>query len=331
MRAVVVEEFGPVDSHKLADVPAPTPGAGEVLLEVHAIGVNFPDSLMVQGLYQTKPERPFTPGRDAAGVVTAVGDGVTSVKPGDRITTLYTFGAYAEQRVVPEARCFPLPDDVDFVTAAGMTTVYLTAWVAFMERGQYQSGEKVLVLGASGGVGLAAVQIAKAHGALVIGGDIDSEKQAIAKANGADAVCGTMGDDLNDTLRNEVFAATDGYGVDIILDPIGGDVFTAALRTLAFAGRIVCIGFVAGIPTARPNYFNVKNITMAGMGLDLHFQHKPQVIQDAAADIFDLYAKGKIKPQITETYKLEEVATALSQFGQKKSIGKMIMTTGRDA
>jgi NADPH2:quinone reductase len=330
MRAVIVEEFGSVDSHKLGEVPAPTPGPGEVLLDVHAIGMNFPDSLMVQGLYQIKPDRPFTPGRDAAGVVTAVGDGVTSVKPGDRITTLYTFGAYAEQRVVPEARCFPLPDDVDFVTAAGMTTVYLTAWVSFMERGQYQPGEKVLVLGASGGVGLAAVQIAKAHGAFVIGGDIDDEKRAIAKANGADAVCGTMGDNFHDTLRDEVFAATDGYGADIVLDPIGGDVFAAAIRTLAFGGRIVCIGFVAGVPTAKAGYFNVKNLSMVGMALDLHFAHKPQVIQDAAADIFDLYGKGKIKPQVTVTYPLEEAITALSQFGQNKSIGKMVMTTGRD-
>ena len=139
-----------------------------------------------------------------------------------------------------------------------------------------------------------------------------------------------MGDDLNDSLRNEVFAATDGYGVDIILDPVGGDVFTAAIRTLAFAGRIVCIGFVAGIPTARPNYFNVKNITMAGMGLDLHFKHKPEVIRTAAADIFDMFENGKIKPQITSTYPLEEFATALSQFAAKKSIGKMVMTTGRD-
>lgn len=329
MRAVVVEEFGPVDSHKLADLAAPTPGRGEVLIDVHAIGVNFPDSLMVQGLYQTKPDRPFTPGRDAAGTVAAVGEGVTRIKPGDRVTALVTFGAYAEQCVAPESRCFLLPDGVDFVTAAGMTTVYLTAWVSLMERGQYQPGEKVLVLGASGGVGLSAVQIAKAHGAFVIGGDISDEKRAVARQNGADAVVNIMGDDIGETLRKEVFAATDGYGVDIILDPVGGDVFTAALRTLAFAGRIVCIGFVAGIPTARPNYFNVKNITMAGMALDLHFTHKPQVIQAAAADIFDMYEKGRIRPQITSTYPLDEFATALGQFAAKKSVGKMVLTTGR--
>ncbi len=330
MRAVVIEEFGPVDSHKLADLPAPAPGPGEVLIDVYAIGVNFPDSLMVQGLYQTKPERPFTPGRDAAGVVASVGEGVSAIKPGDRVTALVPFGAYAEQCIAPESRCFPLPDGVDFVTGAGMTTVYLTAWVSLMERGAYQPGEKVLVLGASGGVGLSAVQTAKALGAFVVGGDINDEKRAFAKANGADAVVNIMGDDLNDSLRKEVYAATDGYGVDIVLDPVGGDVFTAALRTLAFAGRIVCIGFVAGIPTAKPNYFNVKNLTMAGLALDLHFKHRPDIIRKAAADIFDMYEKGKIKPQITSTYPLAKFGTALSQFAAKKSIGKMVMTTGRD-
>jgi NADPH2:quinone reductase len=329
MRAVVIEEFGPVDSHPVKDLPSPVPGKGEVLIDVHAIGVNFPDSLMVQGLYQTKPPRPFTPGRDAAGVVSAVGEGVTNFKPGDRVTSLVTYGAYAEQCIAPAVRCFALPDDVDFVTAAGMTTVYLTAWVALMERGLYKEGEKVLVLGASGGVGLSAVQIAKAHGALVVGADITEEKRQVAKDNGADAVIDISGDDLKESLRAQVFAATDGYGVDIVLDPIGGDVFTAALRAMAFSGRIVCIGFVAGIPVARPNYFNVKNLTMAGLALDQHFEHKPEVIKAAAADIFDMYAKGKIKPQITATYDLAEYGTALAQFAAKKSVGKMVMTTGR--
>jgi NADPH2:quinone reductase len=331
MRAVVIREFGPVESHKIEDLPSPTPGPGEVLIDVHAIGVNFPDSLMVQGLYQTKPERPFTPGRDAAGVVAAVGDGVTKVKPGDRVTALVTYGAYAEQCIAPESRCFPLPDGVDFVTAAGMTTVYLTAWVALMERGQYKPGEKVLVLGAAGGVGLSAVQIAHAHGAFVIGGDITEEKRALAKKNGADAVIDLAADDLKDALRDQVFAVTDGYGIDVVLDPLGGDVFDAAIRAMAFAGRIVCIGFVAGIPkAARPNYFNVKNLTMAGMALDLHFRHKPEVIDAAAADIFQMYADGKIKPEITGTYPLDQFSTALGLFGAGKSVGKVVMTTGRD-
>ena len=330
MRAARVEEFGPVDSHKFGDLPDPKPGPGEVLIDVHAIGVNFPDSLLVQGLYQVKPEHPFSPGRDAAGVVTEIGDGVTSVKIGDRVVTVYSFGAYAEQRVVPQERCFHLPDDVDFVTGAGMATTYLTAWVALMGRGAYQTGEKVLVLGASGGVGLAAVQIAKAHGAFVVAGTMDPAKSGdIIKASGADAVVCTVGDDLVESFRKDVFAVTDGFGVDICLDSIGGELFTAALRTLAFAGRIVAIGFIAGIPTARANYFNVKDISLVGMGLDLHFKFQPQIIPEAAGDLFDLLAKGQIKPQVTDIYPLEEYTTALSRFGSNKSNGKMVLTTGR--
>lgn len=329
MRAVVVREFGPVESHRIEDVPTPEPGPGQVLIDVHAIGVNFPDSLMVQGLYQTKPERPFTPGRDAAGVISKVGEGVTRLKPGDRVTALVPFGAYAEQCIAPESRCFLLPDAVDFVAAAGMTTVYLTGWVALMVRGQYQTGEKVLVLGAAGGVGLAAIQIAKAKGAFVVGADLTEEKRALAAKNGADAVVDLSAPDLRESLRRQVFAVTDGYGVDIVLDPIGGEAFDAALRTLAFAGRIVSIGFVAGIPTARVNYFNVKNLTLAGLATDLHFRHRPDLIRKAADDIFRLYAEKRIRPEITATCDLSEFKDVLGRFAAGKSIGKVVMTTGR--
>ena len=329
MRAVVIREFGPVDSHRIEALATPTPASGEVVIDVHAIGVNFPDSLMVQGLYQTRPDRPFTPGRDAAGVISAVGDGVTRLKQGDRVTALVTYGAYAEQCVAPESRCFPLPAGMDFVAAAAMTTVYLTAWVALMVRGQYQPGEKVLVLGAAGGVGLAAVQIAKAKGAFVIGADLTDEKRQLASTNGADFVTDLAVADVREGLREQVFAVTDGRGVDVVLDPIGGDIFDAAIRTLAFAGRIVCIGFVGGIPTARPNYFNVKNLTLAGLALDLHFRHRPDVIQQAANDIFDMYATKQIRPAITGTYTLDEFHTALRLFAEKKSIGKAVLTTGR--
>ena len=330
MRAVVIREFGPARSHEIEDLPTPQPGPGQVLIDVSAIGVNFPDSLMVQGLYQTKPERPFTPGRDAAGVVAAVGEGVARVKPGDRVTALVTYGAYAEQCIAPEDRCFHLPEGVDFVTAAGITTVYLTGWVALLERGSYQRGEKVLVLGAAGGVGLAATQIAKAKGAFVVGADISDEKREMALRNDADAVVALDVPDLKEALREQVFAATDGQGVDIVLDPIGGDVFGAAIRALAFAGRIVCIGFVAGIPTARPNYFTVKNLTLAGLATDLYFRHKPAVIQAAVADTFEMYETGQIRPEITAIYPLDRFADALSLFEQKKSLGKVVLATGRD-
>ncbi|MBK17905.1 MAG: NADPH:quinone oxidoreductase [Rhodospirillaceae bacterium] len=329
MRAVLVEEFGPVDSHKLGEIDPPTPGAGEVLIDIHAIGINFPDTLMMQGLYQTKPERPFTPGRDVAGVISGVGDDVTGFKVGDRVMAIVPWGAYAETCVAQTVRCFHLPDDVDYVTAAGMATVYMTSWVALMERGGYQPGDKVLILGASGGVGLAAVQIAKAHGAFVVGGSSSEERGKIVLENGADAVIDLSVDDINENLRQQVFAAAGKEGVDIVLDPLGGDIFTAALRTLAFAGRIVCIGFIAGIPTARANYFNVKNVTLVGMALDLHFRFKPSVIKAAAEDVLKLLAEGKIAPRIEGTYDLNDFQTALSQFKATKSPGKLVLTTGR--
>lgn len=330
MRGVVINEFGPLETHKIEEVADPKPGPEEVLVEVHAIGVNFPDTLMMQGLYQSKPERPFVPGRDAAGIVAAIGDKVTRVKAGDRVSCLVPIGAYAELLVAPESRCFPLPDEIDFITGAGMTTVYQTAYVALMVRGQYQPGETVLVLGASGGVGLAAVEIAKAKGATVIAGDISEEKLALAKAHGADYTIDLAADDLRENLRQQVFAATDGRGVDIALDPVGGDVFDAAIRTLAFSGRIVVIGFAAGrIPVAKAGYFNVKNLTMAGMSLDLHFKFMPEIMEKVVADLFDMCVKGQLQPEITATYPLENFQKAISMFGERKSMGKMVLTTGR--
>lgn len=329
MRAVVIEEFGPVDSHSLQEIDPPAPGKGEVLVDVHAIGVNFPDTLMMQGLYQTKPERPFSPGRDIAGVVSAVGEGVTEFKPGDRVVAIVAWGGYAEQAVAPVARTFALPDSIDFVTAAGMITTYMTAWVALMERGAYKTGEKVLVLGAAGGVGLAAIQIIKAKGGVAIGGSLSENSRKIVLENGADAAIDLSLDDPKESLRAQVFEAVGKEGVDICLDPVGGQYFDAALRALAFAGRIVVIGFVDGIPTARPNYFNVKNLTMAGMALDLHFRFKPEVIREAAADLFRMYEAGEIKPRIAEVIDIADYQSAVTKIGKGKSAGKIVMTTGR--
>ena len=210
-----------------------------------------------------------------------------------------------------------------------MATVYMTSWVALMERGAYQPDEKVLILGASGGVGLAAVQIAKAHGAFVVGGSSSEERGKIVLENGADAVIDLSVDDLNENLRQQVFKAAGKEGVDIVLDPLGGDIFTAALRTLACSGRIVCIGFIAGIPAAKANYFNVKNVTLVGMALDLHFRFKPQVIKAAAEDVLKLLAEGKINPRIEGTYELGDFQSALAQFKASKSPGKLVLTTGR--
>ena len=330
MRGVLVHEFGPLENHRVEDVPDPEPGAEDVLVDIHAIGVNFPDTLMMQGLYQAKPPRPFVPGRDAAGVVAAVGEKITKVAPGDRIAVLVPTGAYAERALAPESRCFPLPEGIDFVTGAGMMTIYNTAYVSLMIRGQYQPGETVLVLGAAGGVGLAAVQIAKAKGAVVLAADISEEKTALAKANGADHVIDLSAEDLRESLRAQVCAVTDGRGVDIVLDPVGGDVFDAAIRTLAFAGRIVAIGFAAGrIPDARAGYFNVKNLTMAGVSLDLHFRYAPETMEKVVAEVLGMCVKGAIRPEITATYPLEDFQEAIVLFGQRKSLGKIVLTTGK--
>jgi NADPH:quinone reductase len=255
---------------------------------------------------------------------------VTRVGPGDRVAAPLAWGAYAEQAVAPEGRCFRIPDGLDFIPAAGMVTIYNTAHVALMTRGAYQAGEKILVLGATGGVGLAALQIASAKGATVIAAVSSPEKAELARANGADFTIDVTVDDLREGLRRQVFDVTDGYGVDIVLDPLGGDYFDAAIRAMAFAGRIVVIGFASGrIADARTNYFNVKNLTMAGMALDQHFRHAPDIAEAAAADVYDMYVKGQISPEITATYALEDFAVALARFTDRSVTGKMVMTTGR--
>ncbi len=330
MRGVVIHEFGPVDSHKVEEFPTPEIGPEEILIDVHIIGVNFPDTLMVQGLYQTKPERPFVPGRDAAGVVTAVGGNVSNFKPGDRVAAQVRWGAYAEQLAAPQDRCVHIPDGMDFASAAAMGTVYPTAHVSLMVRGNYKTGESVLVNGAAGGIGLAAVQIAKAKGAMVIAGDISDEKRQLALDNGADHAIDLSVDDLRENLRHQVFPFTDGKGVDICIDPIGGDVFDGSLRALAFAGRIITVGYVSGrIPEARANYFNVKNLTLAGISLDLYFRYEPETVSAAIADLFDMFVKGQIKPELTATYPMDDFASVMKMFGEGKTKGKIVLSTGK--
>jgi NADPH2:quinone reductase len=328
MKGVVVHEFGPIENHNLEEFPSPKPGPNDVLFDVHVVGVNFPDTLMVQGLYQTKPERPFVPGRDSAGIVTAVGENVTRFKPGDLVLAQTRWGAYAEQNAAPEQRCFQVPDDIDFVTAAAMGTVFPTVHVSLMIRANYRPGESVLINGAAGGIGLATVQIAKAKGATVIAGDISDEKRALATKYGADHTIDLLADDLRESLRQQVFEVTDGRGVDICMDPIGGDVFDASLRALAFEGRIVTVGYVSGrIPEAKANYFNVKNLSLAGIALDLYLQKQPETVQAAMDDLFALNREGKVVPEVTATYPLADFKDVMLMFGAQKTMGKIVLKT----
>jgi NADPH:quinone reductase len=330
MRALVVHEFGPLHSHQVQESADPKIGERDVLIDVTAIGLNFPDTLMLQGKYQTRPDRPFVPGRDASGVVLAIGSKVTRVQKGDRVIAQVTTGAFAEKLAAPEARCFRMPDSMDFVTGAGMVTIYNTAYVAVVIRAQVKPGETVLVTGASGGVGLAAVQIARAKGARVLAGVTSKEKGQVALASGAEAMIDLSAPDLRESLREQVFALTNNRGVDAVFDPVGGDVFDAALRTLAYAGRMVIIGFASGrIPEVKGHYILLKNISIVGAPLDIHFKMEPEVMDAAVADLFRMYEKGAIKPEIMATYPLDDIHKAMDLIVGRKVKGKIVLTTGR--
>jgi NADPH2:quinone reductase len=329
MRALLVREFGPLHSHKIEEVAEPAVGPHDVLIDVRAIGLNFPDTLMLQGKYQTRPDRPFVPGRDAAGIVLTTGKQVTRVKTGDRVIAQVTFGAFADKLSAPEARCFVMPAKMDFVAGAGMVTIYNTAYVAVVIRGEIKSGQTVLVTGASGGVGLAAIQIAKAKGARVLAGVTSSDKGDVARASGADEIIDLTKPDLRESLREQVFAVTEGRGVDAVFDPVGGDVFDASMRALAYAGRIVVIGFASGrIPDVKANYLLMKNLAVFGAPLDIHFKMEPAVMDAAVADIFRMYEQGKIKPEIMATFPLTKIHDAMDLIVGRKVKGKIVLTKG---
>src|SRR5688572_20034924 len=255
MKALIVTEHGPLEKLSLGDFPDPKPGKGEVLVDVHAASVNFPDLLVIGGTYQNLPPCPFVPGKDLAGVVAAVGDGVTRVKPGDRVMAQIEHGAFAERTVVREELCFVMPAKMSFAEGAAMGLVYLTAHNGLIERAQFRAGETVLVTGAAGGVGLACVQLAKALGATVIAAVSSNEKARIARDNGADHVVLTNLPDLRESFREQVFNAVGKRGIDLVLENVGGDAFDACLRVMAWCGRLVIIGFAAGrIPEVKADY-----------------------------------------------------------------------------
>ena len=331
MRAVVVHAFGPIDAHAVEDFPDPEPGPGDVLIDVHAASVNFSDTLIVQGRYQLRPDLPFVPGRDAAGVVAAVGADVTRCRPGDRVMALVPFGAYAERLAAPQSRCFVMPDGMGFTTGAAMYNTYAIAFVAAVMRGRIEAGETVLVTGASGGVGLACVEIAKAKGASVIAAVRTPDNGALAVAHGADHWIDISGPDLKEGLRRLTGDKTGGRGVDMVLDPVGGDVFDAALRALGHGGRLVSIGYAAGrVPEARANYLLLKNIAVLGAYLDPHFVAEPERMEQAMAEILAMHERGEIRPEVTATYPLEDFAAALARFADHDVQGKLVLLTGRE-
>ncbi len=331
MKAIVVRTHGAVDSPTLEEVPSPVPKPGEVLIEVGAIGINYPDLLVIEGKYQNLPAVPFSPGKDVAGTVAATGPGVTTCRPGDRVLAQLEFGGYAEEVAARAENCSILPAGMSFSKAAAMGLAYQTAHFGLMERGRFRPGETVLVNGAVGGVGLAAVQLASALGGIVLAGVRSADQAAIAKANGAAHAIDLAAPDCRNALRDQVYAVNGGRGCDVVLDLVGGDVFDASLRALAWSGRLVVVGFVSGrIPEAKANYLLVKNITVSGLQWSDYREREPARVQRVQDQLFELFSAGRIDPQVMAEFPMEEFATALGLVRQGRVQGKVVLRTKLD-
>jgi NADPH2:quinone reductase len=326
MRAVVVDAFGPFEAASFREFPDPVPGPGEVLVDIRAAAANFVDLLVIGGTYQHKPKLPFVPGKGGAGVVKAVGAEVTGFKPGDRVLAMCEEGGYGTLAVAAAGRCFKLPDKMSFVDAASMSTIFDTAWFALHERGRCKPGEAVLVLGATGGVGLAALQLASAFGCKVLAGVSTPAKADIVREAGADEIIDLSRADLHNALREQVYSETGGRGADVILDMLGGDVFDAALRALAWRGRLVVIGFAVGrIPTIKANYLLLKNIEVSGMQVSNYRDRAPEEVARCFADLFALYQAGKITAPPTTVLPLKDFAQALAALRDRTIRGRIVM------
>lgn len=326
MRAVVVREHGPAAAQGLENVPDPVPGPGEIVIDARAIGVNYPDMLVIEGRYQLLPPRPFTPGKEVAGVVSAVGEGVARIKAGDRVMAQREYGCYAEKVVSPEATCYRMPASLGFEEGAALGLAYLTSHFALVERAALAKGESVLVTGASGGVGLAGVELAKALGATVLAGVTSPEKGELCRRHGADHVIDLSVPDPRNSLREQVYAAVGKRGVDVVLENVGGEVFDGALRALAWRGRLVVVGFASmRLPEIKANYLLLKNIAATGLQWSDYREREPVWVQRVQAELYAMWAEGKLKPFVSERFPLERFADALARFSQRGVLGKMVL------
>ena len=328
MKALVVKAFGPLESMTLDEVAGPQPGADEALVDIEAASVNFPDLLVIQGKYQVLPPLPFSPGKECAGIVKAVGAKVTRVKPGDRVLIQIEYGGYAQQVVAKAANCHVIPEAMSFTEAAAMGLTYMTAHFALVERAHIKAGESVLVTGAAGGVGMATIQVAKALGATVLAAVSNAEKAAAAKAAGADHIIDTSVENLRDGLRDQVYAAVGKRGVDVVVENVGGDVFDACLRAIAWSGRIIVVGFAGGrIPEVKAGHLLVKNISLIGLQFSNYRDREPEKCLAVRGQLFDLYRAGRLKPYVMATFPLARYMEALALVRDRKVIGKVVLTT----
>ena len=325
MKAILCKEYGPAETLVIEDVPSPKMGDRGVKIRVKAAGLNFPDTLIIEGKYQLQPPMPFSPGGELAGEVIEVGDKVTRFKPGDRVAALTGFGAFAEEVVAPESNLLPIPDNMPDEKAAGFMMVYGTSYYALKQRANLQPGETLLVLGASGGVGLAAVELGKAMGAKVIAAASSSEKLRIAKDAGADELINYTDEPLKDAVKK----LTKGKGVDVIYDPVGGGFTEQALRTMAWNGRHLIIGFAAGdIPKVPANLTLLKGCSVVGVFWGAFTRNEPEVSAQNMMELLQMYSEGKIDPKVSEVFDFEQYAEALGALTGRRATGKIVLRVG---
>jgi len=322
MKAIQCVQWGGPEQLQLADCALPEPAAGEVRIRVEAAGVNFPDALIIQKKYQLQPPLPFVPGTEVAGTVDAVGDGVARLKPGDRVVAFVGLGGFAEYVCAPQLQVASLPDGVDPAVAAGFTLTYATSQHALVERGGLRRGETLLVLGAGGGVGLAAVELGRRAGARVIAAASSPAKLAAARGCGAEELV----DYSKVDLREAVKAITDGRGVDVVYDPVGGGHTTAALRSLAWRGRLLVVGFAAGeIPQIPANLLLLKEVSAIGVYWGEFAKRDPEANRRLLAQLIGWLADGSLRPLVSKQYPLVETPRALQDLLARRAIGKLVI------
>lgn len=322
MRAVRCNQYGLPETLVVEEIPSPVPQAGEVLVSVKAAGVNFPDSLIIQNKYQIKPSLPFSPGGELAGVIKAVGEGVTRYSVGQSVIGFTGFGAFAEEAIVQQDNLVLMPAGMPFEIAGTFLMTYGTTYHALHDRAQLAAGETVLVLGAAGGIGIAAIEVAKALGARVIAAASSDEKLAICKQHGADETINYLTEDLRDRLKQ----LTQGRGVDVVCDPVGGRYSEMALRSMAWRGRFLVVGFADGdIPKLPLNLPLLKGCSVLGVFWGDYIRREPQKAQADLAELVALYGAGKIKPLVSGSYTLEGVGDALNALMQRKVSGKIVV------
>lgn len=327
MRAVICRAWGPVDDLALEDVDPPTPGPGQVLIDVRATGVNYADAIMVAGRYQTRPPFPFSPGLETAGVVARCGDGAERYRPGDRVMAILAHGGLAEQVVAEERETFAVPFGMPFEEAGAFPVAYISSHVALRWQGRLEAGETLLVLGAAGGVGLTAVEIGKAMGAWVIAAASTAEKLQVARDHGADALI----EYATENLTDRVMALTDGKGADVCFDPVGGGLFDAALSSLGWGGRILLIGFVGGIPNIPANRLLVKHRAALGSALRYFRWHAPDKLRRSVEELVRWYEAGKLRPRVTHRLPLAKSVEAIRLLTDRKAYGKVVVVPGLPA